>query len=374
MTTGARDEKLDAGQPLHRVANCWNRIAAARRETSLHGWLDCYQIAAKRLNARVAGSPDVNWLNGLVKRLRIEPDSRWLSIGCGAADQEILAAREGLFASMDAIDISRTSLEAGRGAAAAAGVANISFLERDLYDLEPGPDTYDVVFMNMSLHHVKDLDGVLSRIARCLRPEGFLLLNEYIGPRQFQFTDVQLAIVEDLLTTLPEYLRKDLATGEIKTRYEKKPIEFWNIADPSEAIRSDLIVAAVDDRFEVVERIDYGGSILHLLLEHIIHNFDPGSEFHITLLSLLSKVEDVLIDCEVLGSDFAVLAARRKDAPPFEVEPARPRPATVAASADPEIEYLRGELAKANSYIEEIEASRGWRVLQRARRLLGRRW
>ena len=359
---------------MHRVADCWNRTAASRREMSLQGWLDCYQIAAERLNARVAGSPDVNWLNGLVARCRIPPASRWLSIGCGAADQEILAARDGLFESLDAIDISRTSLEAGRRAAAEAGVRSITFLERDLHELEPEPGAYDVVFMNMSLHHVEELDRLLSRIARCLRPDGFLLLNEYVGPRQFQFSDLQLAIVEDLLAVLPQDLRRDLATGEIKSRYEKKPVEFWNLADPSEAIRSDLIISAVQRHFEVVERIDYGGSVLHLLLEHIVHNFDPASEFHTTLLSLLARFEDVLIDCDVLGSDFVVMAARRKDAPRFEIEEPSSLVTSASADADPEIEFLRGELAEARSYIEEIESSHGWRAIQRVRKLLGRRW
>lgn len=373
MTTGARDEEPDETQPLHRVAQCWDRMADSRREAPLQGWLDCYQIVAERLNGRVAGSPDVNWLTGLARRLRIPPDSRWLSVGCGAAGTEIQSATEGLFASLDGIDISTASLEAGRRAAAAAGVDNITFLERDFYSLEPGRDSYDVVFMNMSLHHVDDLDGLLGRIARCLRPEGFLLLNEYVGPRQFQFTDVQLAIVEELLSTLPEYLRRDLATGEIKTRYDKKPVEFWNIADPSEAIRSDLIVAAVERRFEVVERIDYGGSILNLLLEHIIHNFNPNSEFHITVLKMLSKIEDVLIDRDVLGSDFTVLVGRRKDAPPFELEAAPARQSTAAARAESEIDYLRRELGEARARIEEIERSRSWRLARRIRRLLGRR-
>ncbi len=371
----ARDASPGAGEALRRVADCWDRAAVTRRENPVRGWLDSYYLASKRLNAPVSGSPSVIWLIGLARRLEIPPSSRWLSIGCGAAGQEVGAAEAGLFESLDAIDIARSALDEGRRLASAAGVEKIRFIEGDFHRLPLGSETYDVVFMNMSLHHVEELDALCSGIAACLRQDGYLLLNEYVGPRQFQFPDRQLEIVRRLLEALPEGLRRDLTSGEVKRRYERRSVEYWNVADPSEAIRSDLIVPTLERTFDVVERIDYGGTILHLLLEHIIHNFDPGSEYHLTVLDLLAAFEDVLIELDVLASDFTVMALRRKDAPPLpapvEVR-ARERPG--AAAVERENERLHAELAKAWARVDEIERSRGWQLVQGLRGLLGRRW
>ncbi len=358
-------------EQLRRVAECWDRAAETRRESPLRGWLDSYVLAGERLNAPVSGSPSVNWLVGLVERLQIPPSSRWLSVGCGAAGQEVGAAQQGLFAHLDAIDISRSALEEGRRLAAAAEVENISFIEADFGQHELCPESYDVVFMNMSLHHVKELDAFLARIAACLRPGGFFLINEYIGPRQFQFGERQLSIVNDILEVLPEKLRQDVTTGEIKRSYERKSVEYWNVADPSEAVRSDLIVPTLGHHFDVVERVDYGGTVLHLLLEHIIHNFDNGNDAHVAILRLLARFEDVLISRGVLDSDFTVMALARKGA-------TSPRAAAPAPSGeipvDPEIQRLRAELARAYTYVRKLEDSRGWRLLESFRGVFGKRW
>lgn len=360
--------------PLCRVAKCWDRTTETRSQNPFRGWLDSYHIASERLNARVTGSPSVNWLIGLARRLEIPSTSRWLSIGCGAAGQEIGAAQEGLFAHLDAIDISPAALDEARRVAAAAGVENVTFHELDFHHFEPPPESYDVVFMNMSLHHVAELDSLLSRIATSLTPNGFFLINEYIGPSQFQFGDLQLTIVRDLLAALPEELRQDLTTGATKTCYERRPVEYWNMVDPSESVCSELIVPTLDRYFDVVERIDYGGTILHLLLEHVIHNFDESNAYHLAILRLLAGIEDVLIGRGVVTSDFTVMALRRNDAPPRVMNEAPPPPTAASATTPSDVEFLRRELAKTRSYIQAIESSRGWRLLQRVRELFGLRW
>ncbi len=256
---------------------------------------------------------------------------------------------------------------------AAAGVGNITFRQVDFNRFEPPAGAYDVVLMNMSLHHVEELESLLPRIAACLDPAGFFVINEYVGPRQFQFGDRQIEIVRQLLAVLPEELRRDVTTGKTKTAYERKPVEYWNVVDPSESVRSDEIPSVLESYFDVVERIDYGGAVLHLLLEHIIHNFDNGDPCHLAILRLLGKLEDALVEGGVLASDFTVMALRRTDAPPRE-ETASPADAESPDAADSELDFLRGELTKAYSYIWEIESSRGWKLLERLRSLLGRGW
>lgn len=300
---------------LERVSRLWDQTAADRAAQPVQGWLDCSIVLENYVQPKITGSSHLNWLVGLMKRARVPKGGRWLSLGCGAADQEVLAAKEGLFSCLLALDASPLSIQRARETAAREGVTSIEFGGVDFNSLSLPSATYDVVLMGMSLHHVLELGYVLSQVRTSLKRDGFLLINEFIGPRQFQFSDLQLSIVRELLDALPPNLRRDLATGGIKTEYVRMPVEYWNFADPSEAIRSDVIVREVQKQFRIVARVDYGGTILNLLLEHIAHNFDQQNEKDVAIIRLLATTEDLLIQLGVLPSDFAVMAMQKRRFP-----------------------------------------------------------
>jgi ubiquinone/menaquinone biosynthesis C-methylase UbiE len=297
---------------LSRVQELWDKTAEERIHSPIQGWLDSPLVLESYVQPQVSGSPEINWLVGLAKRHEIPKQGRWLSLGCGSAGLEIFASKQGLFHSLVALDASPASLEVARRDAESQGVANIEFGSADLNRLDLPSSAYDVVLMNMSLHHVKNLRETLSQVRRTLRAPGRFLINEFIGPRQFQFTELQLSIVEQLLATLPTLWRRDIATGGDKTRYARMPVEHWNVADPSEAIRSDRIVPEIERQFHVIERIDYGGTLLNLLLEHIIHNFNPEDPKDVGVIRLLATFESILIRNHVLPSDFTVMVLERR--------------------------------------------------------------
>src|SRR5262249_29728660 len=149
----------------------------------------------KYVQPKITGTPHLNWLVGTAARAGIPKGGRWLSLGCGAADQEIHAASQGLFASMLALDASPVSLERGRKTASDRGISSIEFREVDFNRLNLPAEAFDVVLMGMSLHHVLELGYVLSQVRRSMKRSGFFVINEFVGPRQFQFTELQLELV-----------------------------------------------------------------------------------------------------------------------------------------------------------------------------------
>lgn len=297
---------------LERVAALWDKTASDRTVSPVQGWLDSPLVLENYVQPRITGSPSLNWLEGLARRLDIPRTSRWLSLGCGAAGLEIFACKAGFCGSMRALDVSEGSLEVARQNAAKDGVGNIEFGTIDMNAVRLEKGRWDVILMAMSLHHVKELGVVLGEIHDALAPAGLFITNEFIGPRQFQYTDLQLALVKELLSTLPEFWRRDSATGGIKDEYIRMSVGHWNVADPSEAIRSDLIVEEIERRFEIVDRVDYGGTIMNLLAEHIMHNFDPADPKDVAMVKMLCRTEDILIRHGVIPSDFTVIAARPK--------------------------------------------------------------
>jgi|SRR6202521_3920393 len=295
------------------VAEIWGDTAVTRAGAIVHqGWLDSSLVLRECVNPRLHGDPGMNWLVGLVKRLGIPLTGHWLSLGCGSAGTELYAARQGLFESMLALDLAERAIEEARRAAAAEGITKIEFGVVDFNRIAPPPATFDVVLMCMSLHHVAALEKVLRAIRRALKPGGYLLINEFVGPRQFQFPDVQLAVVRELLAALPERLRMDSVTGRVKSEYVRMPVEHWQRWDPSEAVRSDEIVSLLHRHFDVTLHLPYGGTVLNPLLEHIVHNWRLGEPEDVELFRLLARTEDLLLRNGVLANDFVVMAMRKR--------------------------------------------------------------
>ncbi len=394
--------------PLHeeealarqRTADVWGRVEARREATPVRGWLDS-PIVKRLVQERITGSPDADWLDWTVETLGVRRGGRWLSLGCGGAETEVRAATLGHFASMLALDLSEVSLEAGRDRASRAGVTTIEFRTADLNDLDLPAGEFDVVLMCMSLHHVKNLEETLAQVERCLAPDGAFLVNEYVGPSQFQFTDLQLELTRDLLAALPPSLRTDLNTGAVKPEYVRQTIEHWYAADPSEAIRSDEIVGELARRFDVVLRRDYGGALLHLAFEFVAHNFHEGDEKDEAILRLAALLEERLTRHEVLASDFTVMGLRKRPeaaAPGAAPVPVPADPAALARERDKALrmwEQARAEQARLeaqltavlddraswrrragelDAFVAQLQASAGWKVIQAMRGLVGRKW
>ena len=127
----------------------------------------------------------------------------------------------------------------------------------------------------MSLHHIEALEHVLQQCRQALRPRGLLLVNEFVGPSRFQWTERQLDMANTALASIPSALRRDLAKGGLKTTVERPTVEHMIRTDPSESVRSAEIERLVKDHFAVVGEWNWGGTLNHLVFQNIAGNFDP---------------------------------------------------------------------------------------------------
>jgi hypothetical protein len=81
--------------------------------------------------------------------------------------------------------------------------------------------------------------------------------------------------------------------------------------DSSEAIRPKDIMQVVEERLNVVACVYTGGTLLHPLLADIASNFE-GNEDADTVLRLLILFERILIEKEILPSDYVFCMAKKK--------------------------------------------------------------
>lgn len=111
----------------------------------------------------------------------IRADETVLDIGCGAGETSLDAARAATSGSVLGVDLSGPLLEVARARAAAAGLANVAFLQADAQVHPFAPGTFDVVIGRTSAMFFGDLEAGLANLARATRPGGRLVLLVWQG-------------------------------------------------------------------------------------------------------------------------------------------------------------------------------------------------
>jgi ubiquinone/menaquinone biosynthesis C-methylase UbiE len=297
-----------ASRGRERVAQAW--AATARPPTN---WWDLPAVRA-RWNTLISGEPGVDHCEYLVRRhLAGRADLDGLSLGCGTGDRELRWARSGIFRRIDAVDVSAPRIAHARRLADQQGVGKLlRFRVCEVLALEERSAVYDVVLAEGSLHHLTPLEEVMRRVDRLLRPEGYFLVNDFVGPTRMQWTERQLEVINGLLAVLPERFRRRYDGRSIKRELIRPSRLSMILSDPSEAVESARILPLLGQAFEVVEVREFGGTVLHMLLSEIAHNFLTDDDETRRALRLCFEAEDLLLQSAELSSDFAVAVCRKR--------------------------------------------------------------
>lgn len=349
------------------MANNLSRTALKWSEHSEHitgknlglYWWEIPEIRSHR-NQKVSGLRDIGWVEYTLDKYFKEhlPIANCLSLGCGSGSLERELARLNAFQHCDAYDIASGSIAIAKDRATALGISNIQYYVANVNTLELNSNTYDAVWISNALHHFEALEHIFQQICKALKPEGLLILNEYIGPNRFQFPPRQKEVANYCLGLLPvEYrikspaavdieLKRSIskkgiawAVGRVKDKWrdgdligvlqrrlrtiwgkkngalEKTQLRFPSVrdvvaSDPTEAIRSQEIVPILLNNFEIVERRDLGGNILQFLLADIAANFINDKPESIEVIRMLINIEETLLRTGDLKSDFAYLVTK----------------------------------------------------------------
>jgi GT2 family glycosyltransferase/SAM-dependent methyltransferase len=300
------------------------------------------------------------------------PVERMLSVGCGTGELERTLARLNAFRECDAWDIAPGGIEIARRLAREEGFDNIHYAVRDITARDTArntarntaaglpPERYDAVWFESSLHHIEPLERVCEQVARSLKTDGFLFLNEYVGPSAFAFSARQKELIRAAFALIPARFRHSfepggpecLASAPIPTPAEVKA------EDPTEAVRSADILSVVPDYFDIVFRRETGGTLLQFLLHGIAGNFREDDPESLRILRMLFEIEDALLETGEVRSDFAVIAARPRK--PVVAKPRRhadpPREEASTVSIEDELAEKRMYLAQAEQYARSLEA------------------
>jgi hypothetical protein len=160
---------------------------------------------------------------------------------------------------------------------------------------------------------------------RVLRPGGILLYDEYVGPDLQQYPPELEALLGRINGCLASELRRDYETGEVRQSVEACPIEVQMERDPTEGVHASEILPLTYRYFDVVERLDYGGTIVRPLFNRILLNWDlehdPKDQ---TIAQLIVLLEQELLRSGAIPTHNTVVVARPR-AVPLDPLPAEER-------------------------------------------------
>ncbi|MHC4220875.1 MAG: class I SAM-dependent methyltransferase [Planctomycetota bacterium] len=293
-----------------KIEKAWSHTKSEPRN-----WLDIPAVE-QRVNRLISGDEQVDYYQYICdKYLENKQPLTGLSLACGTGLRELVWARSGKFKSIDAYDLSVPRIEYANKTAREKGFAEIiNYRVSNAYEVQLSENSYDVVFGEMALHHFTPLKEIFRRINKALKPGGYFIVNEYVGPTRMQWPKRQLEIVNDVLHLLPKKYRIKWDTGFVKDKVFSQSILRMLLGDPSEGIESEKIRPLLQEIFEVAEIKEYGGAILQPLLSNIGHNFLSDDDETQRYLQLCFDAEDTFLNSKEIQSDFIIAVCAKKTA------------------------------------------------------------
>ncbi|MBV9748215.1 MAG: class I SAM-dependent methyltransferase, partial [Acetobacteraceae bacterium] len=244
------------------------------------------------------------------------PPARMLALGSGMAFTEEHLLRQGYAQHVVAYEMSRAAVERARERFAAAGLSErIEMRSADVLDDGLPTGAFDAVFVQAAIHHFDRIEEMFALMHRVLRPGGLLIYDEYVGPDHHLYHAEAMAIMDEINACLAPQYRWDHLANQTREVTPRPSLEWMLQHDPSEGVHASRILPLTYQWFDVLDRADYGGTIMRPFFTGILRNFDWGDPKDQSVASLVVLVEQLLTRHGVLPHYHTSVVARRRDAP-----------------------------------------------------------
>lgn len=291
------------------IAKHWNDATKIQHSKKFrHSWWESPTII-RHVNKTICGEYIDGWNAGAVRLLRHRQGGyeTAISIGCGAGIKEMMLLESNLVQKFICFELADERIIRGRQLAEEKGLQDrILFLNEDFFISKYAEQSYDMVFWDNSLHHMMDAYKAVKKSYEILKPGGVFFCNDFVGKSKFQWSDMELAIVNGIRVSLDEKIFQK-SNGETYERLVSRPsIDSMNRSDPSEAADSDSILPAIREVFANPVIIPTGGLVYLLCLTGILSNIEEES----ALLNHLLDMDDETIE---MGLSLYAFALAYKD-------------------------------------------------------------
>lgn len=272
-----------------------NRTKSAFNKTAVDSsnwWI--IPAIIRRWNMKITGSESLQYEDYFISKFFSQSTQlKILSIGSGVSSHEIKIAKHEQVHKIVCTDLVQSLLDKAAEKSSDLGLKNIQFICGDINKTIPMDEQFDIVFFHASLHHFYDIDSFITKtVIPRLKPNGYIVINEYVGINRLQFQANQIEAINQALLMIPQNLRKRYKSKHIKNRFYGSGLIRMILADPSECVDAERILPVLHKYCNVIEEKPYGGNILMNALKDIAHNFVEETNETIETLDRLFELED----------------------------------------------------------------------------------
>ena len=295
---------------LNKAGRHWDDMSSKPRPEKTRFWQHPEIIS--HINKNICGKPVPGRRGGVMRRLQVRLGGdvlgKGISVGCGNGRAEMDMLESGLVQEFDVFELSKVRIREGRELAKRRGLDERIRFTHGEADKLARPGHYDLVFWGDALHHMLDVHQAVGWSKSVLRPGGFFVMDDFIGPSRFQWSDFTLSMAARLRNTFPDRLLVDPrdSTKRLSVKPGRPSVAALIADDPTEAADSERILDAVRTCFPDADVTLTGGVIYAFALNDVLANMTPEDA---SLLELCLLLDDLCID---RGESLHAVAMARK--------------------------------------------------------------
>jgi 2-polyprenyl-3-methyl-5-hydroxy-6-metoxy-1,4-benzoquinol methylase len=251
-----------------------------------------------------------------------KPGMDVLELCCGPGKLALEAARRG--AHVTGIDISPDVIEIGKRYQAGLSFAGSSDLVvGDLNKITLPKEKYDVVFAWDGLHHIADINHLISQVKIGLRPGGILVVHDHAAASKNEsfFAMVISHLLLLMLPTNESFLKKaktaqkklrkllqhDTTNDERESNSSNSTADSDIFVSPFEDISGENIVQSVIANFKVLELKRY------LSLNGAPYvKIRPTDKHRWTAIKTMAVLDSLLIRCRILKPQYFFIIGQKR--------------------------------------------------------------
>ena len=181
--------------------------------------------------------------------------------------------------------------------------------------------SFDAVFVQAAIHHFYDIEEHFALFHHVLKPDGIVIYDEYVGPDHHMYEPEVMDLLDEIDSCLAPQYRWDVARKSVRNEINGATLDWMLETDPSEGVHSSKILPLTYKYFDVIHRIDYGGTVMRPFFSGILPNFDFGDTKDQTVARLIIKIEELLIREGKIPSYHSQIVGRRLDVPRGDLSP-----------------------------------------------------
>jgi SAM-dependent methyltransferase len=216
-------------------------------------WNNFYRVN-DYFNESIAGDKSNSWITHVLNKTG--KFTRGFFVNCGNGWVERECFQLGLIAEAAGFDLNENYIEQARRTAGEIGLCCEYFL-CDCNDFVSEGKKEALVVNYAAMHHVIRINHLTYNLAKMLKPDGYYVGLDYVGPHRNQYPWEMWAEMIRINDGLPSRYQVPLIYPHINTML---------ITDPTEAVHSELQLEVFGRYFDVLEYIPLGGAIAYSLL------------------------------------------------------------------------------------------------------------